>query len=124
MKLFTTNTKARKIQLKNELHTMEKKSMAISDYALKIKSICESLASINVTMDDDDKVEVCLQDLGPQYKAFKTSIQTRENIPNFADLLSMLIIEEKTLGEDSCSQVKLGADQQHMFYSNTSRGHG
>ena len=32
VKLFTTNTKARKIQLKNELHTEEKKSMHVSDY--------------------------------------------------------------------------------------------
>ena len=65
VQLFATNTKARKIQLKNELHTVEKKNMSISDYTLKIKSICEPLASINVTVDDDDKVEVCLRGLGP-----------------------------------------------------------
>ena len=104
VKMFATNTKARKIQLKNELHTVEKKSMSISDYALKIKGICESLASINVVVDDDDKVEVCLRGLTPQYKSFKTSIQTRENIPTFAELVSMLIIEEKNLGDDSSSQ--------------------
>ena len=78
VQLFATNTKARKIQLKNELHTVEKKNMSISDYTLKFKSICESLASINVIVDDDDKVEVCLRGLGPQYKSFKTSIQTQK----------------------------------------------
>ncbi|MCO5546845.1 hypothetical protein L7F22_000282 [Adiantum nelumboides] len=67
VKMFATNTKARKIQLKNELHTIEQKNMSINDYALKIKSICESLASINVTMEDDDKVKVCLHGLKPQY---------------------------------------------------------
>ena len=97
--------------------------MSISNYTLKIKSICESLASINVTVDDDDKVEVCLRGLGPQYKSFKTSIQTRENIPNFADLVSMLIIEEKNLGEESTSQSK-GNYEQQAFYSNTGRGQG
>ena len=60
--------------MKNELHTVEKKSMSISEYALKIKGICESLASINVAVYDDDKVEVCLCGLTPQYKSFKTSI--------------------------------------------------
>ena len=107
----------------NELHTVEKKNMSVNDYALKIKSICESLASINVTVDDDDKVEVCLRGLGPQYKAFRTSIQTRENIPTFADLVSMLIIEEKNLGEDTSSQSK-GNSEQQVFYSNTGRGRG
>ena len=48
--------------------------MSVNDYTLKIKSICESLASINVTVDDDDKIEVCLHGLGPQYKSFATSI--------------------------------------------------
>ena len=96
--------------------------MSVNDYTLKIKSICESLASINVTVDDDDKIEVCLRGLGPQYKSFATSIQTRENMPSFADLVSMLIIEEKSLGDDSLQSK--GNSEQQVFYSNTGRGHG
>ena len=42
--------------------------MYVNDYTLKIKNIVESLASIGVTIDDDDKVEVCLYGLGPLYK--------------------------------------------------------
>src|SRR3569623_589670 len=120
--LYETNTKARKLQLKNELHTVEKKSTSVNDYTLKIKGICDQLASIGVSVDDDDKVEVCLRGLGPAYKQFKTSIQTRENIPNFADLISMLIIEEKNLGEESSSQGKNSPEQ--VFYSNRGRGRG
>ena len=72
--MFAANTRARKIQLKNDLNTVERKNMFVNNYTLKIKSICESLASINVTVDDDDKIEVCLRGLGPQYKSFATSI--------------------------------------------------
>ena len=78
-----THTKARKIQLKTELHTVKMQNMSVNDYTLKIKNIVESLASIGVTIDDDDKVEVCLCGLGPLYKQFKMSIHTEENIPNF-----------------------------------------
>ena len=42
--------------------------MPVNEYCLKIKSICESLASINEKVEDDNKVEVCLRGLGPQYK--------------------------------------------------------
>ena len=35
----TTNTKARKLQLKNELSTLKKENLLINDYTLKIKSI-------------------------------------------------------------------------------------
>jgi len=57
-------------------------------------------------VDDDDLVSVCLNGLGKEYKPFKTSITVRENVPNFQDLVSMLIIEEKTLGKDSSTQSK------------------
>ena len=60
-----THTKARKIQLKTELHIVKMQNMSINDYTLKTKNIMESLASIGVTIDDDDKVEVCLCSLGP-----------------------------------------------------------
>ncbi|MCO5594251.1 hypothetical protein L7F22_048278 [Adiantum nelumboides] len=52
----TTNTKARKIQLKNELNTVKKENLSINDYTLKIKDIVEYLASIGVQVEDDDKV--------------------------------------------------------------------
>jgi len=56
--------------------------------------------------DDDDLVSVCLNGLGKEYKPFKTSTTVWENVPNFQDLVSMLIIEEKTLGKDSSTQSK------------------
>ena len=67
--------------------------MSVNAYALKIKTICELFASINVKVEDDDKVEICLRGLGPQYKSFKTSILTRDNIPSFPDLVSMFVVE-------------------------------
>ena len=75
-KIYETNTKARKLQLKNEFNTVSKKNLTVNEYALKIKGILESLASIGVVVEDDDKVEVCLGGLTPTYKQFKTSIQT------------------------------------------------
>ncbi len=97
--------------------------MSINEYSLKIKGIVESLASINVFMDDDDLVSVCLNGLGKEYKPFKTSIIVRENVRNFRDLVSMLIVEEKTLNEDYSTQNNNNIEQ-HAFYSNTSRGRG
>ena len=74
-------------------------------------------------MEDGDLVSVCLNGLGKEYKPFKTSITIRENVPNFRDLVSMLIVEEKTLNEDSSTQNKNNVEQ-HTFYSNIGRGIG
>ena len=62
--------------MKNKLNTVSKKKLTVNEYALKIKGIVESLASIGVIVEDDDKVEVCLRGLTFAYKQFKTSIQT------------------------------------------------
>ncbi len=97
--------------------------MSINEYSLKIKGIVESLSSINVSVDDDDLVNVCLNGLGKEYKLFKTSITVKENVPNFRDLVSMLIVEEKTLNED-CSTQNNNHIEQQAFYSNTGRGRG
>jgi hypothetical protein len=97
--------------------------MSINEYSLKIKGIIESFTSINVSVDDDDLVSVCLNGLRKEYKPFKTSITVRENVPNFRDLVSMQIVEEKTLNEDYSTQNKNNIEQQ-AFYSNTGRGKG
>jgi hypothetical protein len=97
--------------------------MSINEYSLKIKGIVQSLASINVSLDDDDLVSVCLNGLGKECKPFKTSIIVKENVPNFRDLVSMLIVEQKTLNEDCSTQNKNNVEQQ-AFYSNTSRSIG
>ena len=76
IKQYETNTKARKLQQKNEFNTVSKKNLTINEYTLKIKGIVKSLASIGVAVKDDDKVEVCLRGLTPAYNQFKTSIQT------------------------------------------------
>ena len=99
-----------------ELNTVKKENLSINDYTLKIKGICKSLASsIGVTVEDDDKVEVCLCGLTPAYKQFKTSIQTRENIPSFADLIPMLVVEEKNLGEDTSSSQGKNSSSEQVF---------
>ena len=100
-----------------DLNTVERKNQSINEYTLKTKNICENLVSINASMDDDDKIEVCLHGLGPQYKPFVMSIWTRENLPSFADLVSMLIMEEKSMGESSSQSTK--NSKQQVFYSNT-----
>ncbi|MCO5594500.1 hypothetical protein L7F22_048531 [Adiantum nelumboides] len=48
-----TNTRGRKIQLKNELNRIKKGDLSMNDYTVKIKALCESLSSIGVAMDDE-----------------------------------------------------------------------
>jgi hypothetical protein len=66
-----------------------------------------------VKVEDDNKVKV---GLGPQYKSFKTSILTRDSIPSFVDLTSMLLVEERNLVEDT-NKGKLEIEGQALYNS-------
>ncbi|MCO5569291.1 hypothetical protein L7F22_023003 [Adiantum nelumboides] len=110
-----TNTRAKKIQLKNELNTIKKGDLLVNDYTLKIKALCEFLSSIVVAVDDDDKVDACLCGLGNAYKQFKTTIRTRENIPHFLDLSSLLVVEEKSLIDDGAIQIGRNSSKQALY---------
>ncbi|MCO5547811.1 hypothetical protein L7F22_001263 [Adiantum nelumboides] len=63
-KLYHTNTKPRKIQLKNELNNMKKAdNTTVNDYLLKIKDIADALGSIGAQPNDDDVVSATLNGL-------------------------------------------------------------
>ncbi|MCO5578265.1 hypothetical protein L7F22_032104 [Adiantum nelumboides] len=118
-----TNTRARKIQLKNELNIIRKGDLSVKDYTLKIKALCESLSSIGVVLDDDDKVEACLRGLGNAYKQFKTSIRTQENIPHSLELSSLLVVEKDSLIDDGAIQTGRNSSAQAL-YTGFERGRG
>ena len=46
-KVFTASTKARKLQLRQELSNVWQSDMAVADYTSRIKGICDSLASVD-----------------------------------------------------------------------------
>ena len=55
-RLYSTNTKARKIQLKNKLNNMKKNNLSVNDYVLKIKEVADALGSIGAPPKNDDLV--------------------------------------------------------------------
>jgi hypothetical protein len=94
VKMYNTNTQARKIQLKQELHNLQKNKMNISDNSTKVKNLIDALASIGAPVGDEDLVAMTLNGLGKDYSQFRTSIAIRKTFPNFQDLITLLISEE------------------------------
>ena len=55
-KIFAASTTARKLQLRQELSNVRQRDILMADYTTKIKEICESLASTNVNVEEDEMV--------------------------------------------------------------------
>jgi hypothetical protein len=76
--------------------------MNISDYFTKVKNLVDVFTSIGALVDDEDLVVVTLNGFGKDYSQFCTSIIVRETLPNFQDLITLLISEEmKIVGTSS-----------------------
>ena len=90
----------RKLQLRQELNNIQQKDMSVSDYTAKIKSICVSLGSINVNIDDDEMEQIYLGGIAPRFGAMRTAILAREKSPSFFELQSMLLVEENHVYKD------------------------
>ena len=59
-RVFVNNTISRKFQLRQEFHNIQQRGMSIIDYTMKIKEMCDSLGSINMTKDEEDIVRISL----------------------------------------------------------------
>jgi len=119
VKMYNTNTQARTMQLKQELHNLQKNKMNINDYNIKVKNLADAFASIGAPVDDEDLVAVTLNGLGKYYSQFRISTAVRETFLNFQDLITLLISEEMRIVGTSN-----GGSQESVFYSNTNRGRG
>ena len=65
------------------------------DYTLKVKDFSDSFGAINVTIDDQEMMQKCLDGFTHKYDVFWIAITTRENPLSFFKLQSMLMFELK-----------------------------
>ena len=56
--------------------------MSITSYTLKIKELLDALGLIDVVIDDNEMVQLCLGGLAPQFNTMRTTVLARENTPH------------------------------------------
>ena len=115
-KIFAADTSTRKLQLRQELNNIRQKEMSVTDYTAKIKSICDSLGSINVNIDEEEMVQVCLGGLAQRFNPLRTAILARDTPPSFFNLQSMLLVEENHV------QSKTYTSEGQMLFSDSDSG--
>ena len=58
---------------------------------------CDSLRSIDINVDEDKMVQVCLGGLTQRFDMLRATIFARENPPSFFNLQSMVLVEENNV---------------------------
>ena len=80
---------------------VQQKVMSMAVYMARTKEIYDSLATINVTVEEDEMVQVYIRGLTSKFEAFRMAVNTREDTHSFFELQSMLLIEENHVGASS-----------------------
>jgi len=75
--LFTSQTKARTMQVHYQLATLKKGSSSIADYYHTFQTLCDSLAVVGQPLNGFENVSFLLAGLGSDFDPFVTSITTR-----------------------------------------------
>ena len=104
---------------RQELSNLRQRDLSVVDYTSNIKDICDSLASIEVNIEESEMVQVCLRGLAPKFGAFQTVVCTWENTPSFFDLQSMLLVEENHAGASTSTHT-----DNRMLYTEGDRPRG
>ena len=84
---FSHKSKARELQIKDELHLMKRGSRSISEYSRVFKAHCDQLSAMGCPVEDTDKVHWYLRGLGHEFSSFSTTQLSLTPIPSFKDIV-------------------------------------
>lgn len=85
--IFNTRSKARIIQLQNQLRNLRKDALSVENYFSKLVGISEELWEAGVNIDDRELLLIALNSLGESYDSFVTAQTAQIDEICFASLL-------------------------------------
>ena len=97
VKIFSTSSKARAMQLRLEFQTTRKGTMSMMEYLLKVKTIADNLVAIGEPVLKKDQVLQILGGLGVDYNPIVASITAREDDISIHSIHSILLTHEQCL---------------------------
>ncbi|KAL5753895.1 hypothetical protein ACOSP7_022115 [Xanthoceras sorbifolium] len=90
-------SKARVLQLKNEMNSTKKGALSINDYVLKMKSLSESLTAVGHFMAVDDVISSVLGGLGPEYDPVVVTVTAKQGFISLQEVQFLLMSFENRL---------------------------
>ncbi|KAL5769477.1 hypothetical protein ACOSP7_013631 [Xanthoceras sorbifolium] len=112
----------RVLQLKQQLQTIKKGSMFISDYIMKIKAIEDALETAGHTITDADLVLSMLSGLGHEYDPMVVLVSHQSKTMNLQDVEYLLMLHEQRIEQlNTSSQIEANVASAN-FASNSDGG--
>jgi hypothetical protein len=99
-RMFTSQSRARSMQLHHQISTLKKGDSSMADFYQKFTSVADTLAAIDQPLKDFDQVNFFLAGLGPEYDALVTAIQQRRGEVTLDELYGDFLSHELRLAQN------------------------
>lgn len=100
---FSSQSRARTIQVRTQLANAKKGNQSANDYFLMIKRLADELAMAGQALCCDDIISYILAGLGHDYDSFVSSIYARHEPVSLEEVYSLLILTESRLNRHNQS---------------------
>ena len=102
-RMFTSQSRARTMQIHYQLATLKKGDSSIADYFHKFTGLADTLAAIDHPLKEFELVSFLLAGLGPDFDSFVTSVKIRTDPLSLEDLYGHLLSHELHLAQNQPS---------------------
>jgi hypothetical protein len=121
-RMFTSQSRARSMQLHHQLSTLKKGDSSMADFYHKFTSLADTLAAIDQPLKDFDLVSIFLAGLGSDYDALVTAIQQRRGEVTLDELYGDFLSHELRLAQHQPTVDLSLASANFANQSSSSRG--
>jgi hypothetical protein len=108
-RMYTSQSRARTLQMRTHLATLRKGNASISEYFQRVKSLCDTLAAAGQPLSDDESISYILAGLGSDFDPFVTSVTTRLDPMTIEELYNHLLTHEMRIDHQNQSSGLLTA---------------
>uniref|UniRef100_A0A2N9F0Q4 Reverse transcriptase Ty1/copia-type domain-containing protein n=1 Tax=Fagus sylvatica TaxID=28930 RepID=A0A2N9F0Q4_FAGSY len=120
--MFTSQSRARSMQLHHQLSTLKKGDSSMADFYHKFTALADTLAAIDHPLNDFDLVSFFLAGLGSDYDALVTAIQQRRGEVTLDELYGDFLSHELRLAQHQPTVDLSLASANFANRSSSSRG--
>jgi hypothetical protein len=108
-KKYASSSKARVIQIRQELATARKRDLSVADFYRKITGLASELAVAGAPLRDDEILSYLFAGLPADYDPFVMSMTTKNEELSLDDVFShLLVFEAHRLQHEANMQVNMG----------------
>ncbi|KAE8696161.1 hypothetical protein F3Y22_tig00110676pilonHSYRG00146 [Hibiscus syriacus] len=124
-RLYSGKTTSRLMSYRRMLHSQRKGDMSMRDYLMKIKSVCDNLASCGEIISEHEHITAILNGLPPEFESVITIITAAPTPPDLRSVSTILLDADIRQSQSfnhvtSCAHVATQATNDQVTANNTS----